>query len=67
MFLLCQERDPCSLYLGAMITRMRIFIEYRYGSNAGIAIVTLYRSLYIVWIKLFLNIYINWNLYMILK
>jgi uncharacterized membrane protein len=42
VFLLCREQDPCSLYLGAMITGMDIFIECIYGSNTGIAAATLY-------------------------
>jgi hypothetical protein len=42
VFLLCREHDPCSLYLGAMITGMGIFIECRYGSNTGIAAATFF-------------------------
>jgi hypothetical protein len=41
VFLLCREHDPCSLYLGAMITGVGIFIECEYGSHAGIATTTL--------------------------
>jgi hypothetical protein len=67
VFLLCRERDPCSLYLGAMIVGMGIFIECGYGSNVGIVATTLHLSFYIVWIKLFLKFYINWKLHTILK
>jgi hypothetical protein len=41
VFLLCWEYDPCSLYLGAMITGMGIFIECGYGSHMGIDAATL--------------------------
>jgi hypothetical protein len=41
MFLLCQEHDPCSLYLDAMIIEMGIFIGCGYGSHTRIALATL--------------------------
>jgi hypothetical protein len=41
VFLLCREHDPCSLYLGAMITGMDIFIGCGYGSHTGIDATTL--------------------------
>jgi hypothetical protein len=41
VFLLCREHDPCSLYLGAMITGMGIFIGCGYGSETGIGVSTL--------------------------
>ena len=41
MFLLCWEHDPCSLYLGAMIMRMGIFIGCEYGSHTGLDATTL--------------------------
>jgi hypothetical protein len=41
VFLLCWEYDPCSLYLGAMITGMGIFIECGYGFHTGIDAATL--------------------------
>jgi hypothetical protein len=42
VFLLCREHDPCSLYLGAMITGMGIFIGCGYGSHMGIDVATLH-------------------------
>jgi hypothetical protein len=42
VFLLCREHDPCSLYLGAMITGMGIFIGCGYGFHTGIGVSTLY-------------------------
>jgi hypothetical protein len=41
VFLLCREHDPCSLYLGAMITGMDIFTGCGYGSHTRIATSTL--------------------------
>jgi hypothetical protein len=41
VFLLWWEHDPCSLYLGAMITGMGIFIGYGYGSHTGIDVIIL--------------------------
>jgi hypothetical protein len=41
VFLLCREHDPCSLYLGAMIIGMGIFIGCGYGSHTGIGVSTL--------------------------
>jgi hypothetical protein len=41
VFLLCWEHDPCSLYLGAMIMGMDIFIGCGYGSHTGIDAATL--------------------------
>jgi hypothetical protein len=37
VFLRCQEHDPCSLYLDAIIIRMGGFIRCGYGSEMEIA------------------------------
>jgi hypothetical protein len=41
VFLLCQEHDPCYLYLGSINTRMGVFIGCGYGSEPEIAASTL--------------------------
>jgi hypothetical protein len=50
VFLLCQEYDPCSLYLGAMIMGMGAATLYvkgcGYGSHMGIDAATLYSGVF---------------------
>jgi hypothetical protein len=68
VFLLCREHDPCSLYLGAMITGMGIFIGCGYVSHTGIDVVTLvYNATSIPLIRVNLGSIFGWGLIFILK